>query len=78
MAERQRIRFIPVEGADDAPRCWNCGKPVAGPVEATFIYPRTTHAVVDRWRQCECGAYQNASGPHQISIESYTREEPET
>jgi len=75
-ADRQRIRFIPVESAEEAPLCWNCGKAVAGPAEATFIYPRQRHVLVDRWLRCECGAYQNPSRRHEITIEGYKRANP--
>lgn len=75
MADRKRIRFIPVESAQPAPPCWNCGKAVVGPVEATFIYPRQQHVLVDRWLRCDCGAYQNVSGPQQITIQKYARDE---
>jgi len=75
-ADRQRIRFIPVESAEEAPLCWNCGKAVAGPAEATFIYPRQRQVLVDRWLRCECGAYQNTSRRHEITIEGYKRANP--
>jgi len=62
-----------VETPQEPPRCWNCGKAVGGPAEATFIYPRQRHALIDRWLRCECGAYQNTSLRHEIRIESYRR-----
>jgi hypothetical protein len=73
MPDRQRIRFIPIESDEPAPRCWHCGRAVTGKAKATFLYPRKRHVVVDRWLECECGAFQNVSHPHQISIEGYRR-----
>lgn len=69
-----RIRFTPLDQSA-SPACWNCGRPVDGPAEATFIYRRPSFALVDRWRRCACGAYQNAQAPHEITIERYERRE---
>jgi hypothetical protein len=75
MAGRHRIQFTPGEGGNQAPECWNCGKTLHGPVEATFLHPRPSHVLVDRWMQCECGAYQNSAQPHRITIEDYKRKD---
>lgn len=73
MNDRHRIRFTPLDETQAPPRCWNCGRPVFGHTEATFIYPREEHALVDQWIECECGAYQNVAHPHRITIEDYKR-----
>jgi hypothetical protein len=69
-----RIRFTPIN-EQAVPTCWNCGRPVEGPTEATFIYRQPAFALVDRWRRCSCGAYQNVQAPHNITIEAYERKD---
>lgn len=64
-----RIRFIPVVELEETPACWNCGQQAEGPLRASFLYRRHELALLEEWRKCECGAYQNSVQTHRIEVE---------
>jgi hypothetical protein len=65
-----RIRFIPLESDElEQPACWHCGRTLFGPLAARYMYRRRGRAIVEEWRICVCGAYQNSARLHDIEIE---------
>jgi aerobic-type carbon monoxide dehydrogenase small subunit (CoxS/CutS family) len=70
----KRIVMRPL-GPPPATSCWHCGGPIVREVgvhAARYIYrgDQPSHAVIEDWMECECGAYQNIRRLNEITVES--------
>ena len=58
---------------EETPACWNCGRTADGPPRASFLYRRAEVALLEEWRKCECGAYQNSVQTQRIEVDRVSK-----